>query len=227
MRRGAIRLLWFAVAVQAGWLLLNGLVLHRSPGVDVTGGVIWLSVAAFAVLHRRWPGVTVLVRAVMAADLLLAVADRFGILGQPGAPGVSSGNFARFVDYTHEVAGFLPRGMAPTLAVIATVAEITLATALLLGFRLRLAALGSAALLATYGICMTISLPPAQQFHYNVFLLGASMLALAALDPTTLTVDRLLGSGQVTSAVSGKQPAPAQAFVATGSLTSTARIPPS
>lgn len=192
MTRYAIRLLWLALAVQAGWLLVNGLVLHRSPGLDVLGGVIGLSVVGFAALYRRPSGAAVLLRVVMSADFLLAVADRFGLLGAPGAPGVSWGNFTHFVDYTHTVTVFLPRSVAPPLAVTATIAEITLGLALLLGIQLRRAALGSAALLAVYGICMTLSLPPAQQFHYNVLILAAAMLALAARHPTTLTVDQWL-----------------------------------
>ncbi|MGI8678131.1 MAG: hypothetical protein ACR2LX_05485 [Jatrophihabitans sp.] len=75
-------------------------------------------------------------------------------------------------DYTHTVPAFLPRRVAPPLAVTATVAEITLGLALLLGIQLRRAALGSASLLAVYGICMTLTLPLAQQFHYNVLILG-------------------------------------------------------
>jgi uncharacterized membrane protein YphA (DoxX/SURF4 family) len=83
---------------------------------------------------------------------------------------------------------FLPAGLAPTLAVLATVAEITLGVALLLGVRLRLAALGSAALLSVYAIAMNITLPAAQQFHYTVFVLAAGMLTLATVDRTPLTV---------------------------------------
>lgn len=192
MTRYTIRLLWLALAVQAGWLLVNGLVLHRSPGLDVLGAAIGLSVAGFAALYRRPTGAAVLIRVVMAADFLLAVADRFGLLGAPGAPGVSWGNFTHFIDYTHTVTVFLPRGVAPPLAMMATIAEITLGLSLLLGIQLRRAALGSAALLAVYGICMTLSLPLAQQFHYNVLILAAAMLALAARHPATLTVDQWL-----------------------------------
>lgn len=188
----AIRLLWFALAVQAGWLVLNGLVLHRSPGLDLIGSLIGLSLVGLALLHGRWRWATVVVRTVMAADFLLAVADRFGLLGRPGAPGVSWGSFSHFVDYTQTLVPFLPRSLAPLLAVSATLAEVTLGAALLLGVRLRLAALCSAALLGIYGISMTISLPIAEQFHYSVFILCAAMLTLASLDPATATLDTWL-----------------------------------
>jgi uncharacterized membrane protein YphA (DoxX/SURF4 family) len=198
----ATSLLWAALTVQAVWLLLNSLAWHRTPGIDLIGAAVVVSVAGFAVLGRRWRWTAVPVRLVMATEFLLAVADRFGLLGPPGASGVSWGNFSRCIDHTHKVAAFLPTGLAPTLAVGATLAEIILGTALLLGVRVRLAATGSAGLLAIYGICMTISLPVAEQFHYNVFLLCAAMLALAKLDPTSLSLDNWLaqrrGSGPAT-----------------------------
>ncbi len=101
----------------------------------------------------------------------------------------SWGDFAHFVAYTRTMTTFLPAGLAAPLAVLATVAEITLGVALLLGMRLRLAALGSAVLLAIYAVCMTITLPLAQQFHYTVFVLATCMLTLATLDGTPLTLD--------------------------------------
>lgn len=64
------------------------------------------------------------------------VGDRPVTIGH--ASGVSWGDFARFVDYTRSMTTFLPGSLAPTLAVLATVAEVTLGTALLLGIPLRL-----------------------------------------------------------------------------------------
>lgn len=176
----ATRVLWLAVAAQAGWLLLNGLLWHRAPGLDPIGAIVGATVAAFAVLRRRWSAVAV--RVLMAADFLLAVADRFGALGRPGAAGVSWGDFPHFVAYTRTVVAFLPAGFAPSLAVAATVAEVALGLALLFGVLVRLAAPAAAGLLGVYGICMSVSLPAAEQFHYNVFLLCAAMVALATVD---------------------------------------------
>ncbi|PZS20194.1 MAG: hypothetical protein DLM57_02225 [Pseudonocardiales bacterium] len=186
--------LWVALAVQTGWVMLNATILHRSPGLDALGVVIVVIFAAFAGLqqHRRWRWLAALVRFVMAADFLLAVGDRFGLLGAPGAAGVSWGDFAHFVDYTRAVATFLPAGLAPALAVLATVAEIVIGTALLLGFRLQLAALAAAVLLAMYAMSMMVSLPAAQQFHYNVIVLAAGMLALSTVTRAPFTVDSAL-----------------------------------
>ncbi|MDQ2738120.1 MAG: DoxX family membrane protein [Actinomycetota bacterium] len=202
-----IRVAWLlrvVLAAQAGWLVLNGLVLHHRPGLDPLGAVITGCIAVFTLGYRRWAWTTVLVRVVMALDFLLAVADRFRLLGRPGSPGVSWGDFTHFVTYTRSVARFAPVSWAPTLAVAATAAELSIGVALLLGARLRLAALAAAALLAVYGISMSISLPPAQQFHYNVFLLCAAMLALSLLD-SPLSIDRLFQRSQLSPALRGDQ----------------------
>ncbi|HEY3609791.1 MAG TPA: DoxX family membrane protein [Pseudonocardiaceae bacterium] len=193
MKRYAVVVLVLALAEQVVWDLLDVVSLHRAPGPDAIGLFIVVVSAVFAVTHRnpRWRWLTVVVRLVMATEFLLAVADRFGILGPAGSPGTSWGDFTHFVAYTRTMTTFLPAGLAPTLAVLATVAEITLGSALLLGVRLRLAALGSAVLLGTYALCMTATLPLAQQFHYTVFVLAAGMLTLATVDRTPLTLDTL------------------------------------
>ncbi len=216
MTRYAAMVLWFALAAQATWVILNVLTLHRSPGLDVLGGVILVSFATFAALHARpgWRWLSVLVRVIMAADFLLAVGDRFGLFGPAGTPGVTTGDFAHFVDYTRTVTTFLPDGLAPTLAVLATVAEIALASALLLGLRLRLAALGAAGLLVIYGTSMMISLPVAEQFRYNVFVLAAGMLVLAGLTKIPLTLDAVLARQRL--AAEQAQVSPHEPVIGTG-----------
>jgi len=193
MKKRASVALGLALSAQTTWVALNGAVLHRAPGVDLAGEVILVSFVAFAFLRERrgWSWLSVVVRWLVAAEFLLAVGDRFGLLGPPGASGVSWGDFDHFVDYTRSVASFLPASLAPTLAVLATAAEITLGLALLLGVRLRSAALGAAVLLLVYGASMSVSLPAAEQFHYNVFVLGTGMATLATLDRRPLTLEGL------------------------------------
>ena len=201
MKRYAVVVLALALVVQVVWDLLDNLSLHLEPGPDAIGIIIVVVGAAFAVTCRnpRWRWLTVVVRVVMATEFLLAVADRFGIFGPAGSPGTSWGDFTHFVAYTRTMTTFLPAGLASPLAVLATVAEIALGVALLLGVRLRLAALGSAILLAVYAVCMIITLPVAEQFHYTVFVLAACMLTLATLDRTPLTLDAPIRSRRLAS----------------------------
>src|SRR5258708_20830081 len=50
----------------------------------------------------------VAMRMALAAGFLSAVADRFGLWGPIGTPGVSWGGFAKFLDYTATILPFLP-----------------------------------------------------------------------------------------------------------------------
>src|SRR3954464_439983 len=50
----------------------------------------------------------VAMRVALAAGFLSAVADRFGLWGPFGTPGVSWGGFARFLDYTATLLPYLP-----------------------------------------------------------------------------------------------------------------------
>lgn len=195
MKRYAFAALWAALFVQLVWS-----VTHRP---DTFGIVVIAVLGAFAALHGRWPWLAVPVRFLMAGDFLLSVGDRFGAFGPPGTPGSPWGDFAHFVSYTREVSSFLPAGFAPFLAVLATIAETVLGLVLLLGVRLRYAALGSAGLLSAFGVSMVVSLPAAEQFRYGVFLLCAGMLALSTVERHAWSVDGLLsrrGAGATTTA---------------------------
>lgn len=74
MTRSAPAVLWLALAVQMTWVILNGLILHRAPGLDVFGVVIIATFAAFAAGRRRarWQGrgLSMLVRVLMAAEVV-------------------------------------------------------------------------------------------------------------------------------------------------------------
>ncbi|MDJ0383654.1 hypothetical protein [Streptomyces sp. G-G2] len=184
MKRYAFAALWAALLAQLIWFVTH------PP--DAFGVVVIAVLGGFAALHGRWGWLTVPVRFLMGTDFLLSVGDRFGAFGPPGTPGSPWGDFAHFVSYTREVSSYLPGGLAPVLAVLATLAETTLGLALLLGVRLRSTALGAAALLFAFGVSMAVSLPAADQFHYSVFLLCAGMLALSAADRYPWSTDGLL-----------------------------------
>jgi uncharacterized membrane protein YphA (DoxX/SURF4 family) len=190
MKRYAFAALWTALIIQVCWTLLNGILWHRTPGIDAVGLVLTASFVVFAVGYGRRRWLAVLARVLMAAEFLLAVCDRFGVFGPVGG-GVSWGDFAHFVAYTRTVASYAPARVAPVLAILATIAEIGLGLALLLGVRTRLAALGATGLLLIYGVSMTVSMPAAEQFHYAVFVLCAGMLALSTVDTTAVSVDGL------------------------------------
>ena len=123
----------------------------------------------------RTDGVTLFARLALGAAFLSGIASRFGWWGA----GVGYGGWANFVRYTAEVNAFMPAATIPFLAVAATVAELVLGVALVVGFRLRWTALASAALLALFGVAMAISLGPKEPLDYSVFSACAAALLLA------------------------------------------------
>ena len=114
-------------------------------------------------------------RIALGAAFLSGIASRFGLWGK----GVGYGSFANFVGYTAEVNSFMPTSTIPFLAWAATVAELVLGVALILGVRLRWAALGSALLLLLFGAAMAISFGLKEPLDYSVFSASAAALLLA------------------------------------------------
>ena len=84
----------------------------------------------------------VAMRMALAAGFLSAVADRFGLWGPIGTPGVSWGGFAKFLDYTATILPYLSTTLVAVAGWAATVVEFVLGVALLAGVRVRLTALG-------------------------------------------------------------------------------------
>jgi putative oxidoreductase len=114
-------------------------------------------------------------RVALGAAFLSGIAARFGLYGKD----VGYGNFANFVKYTAEVNSFMPAFTVPFLAWSATAAELVLGIALILGVWPRWVALGSAALLALFGITMAISFGIKSPLDYSVFSASAAAVLLA------------------------------------------------
>jgi putative oxidoreductase len=127
----------------------------------------------------------VVLRWALAATILSAVADRFGLWGLPGTANVSWGDWPHFVAYTAKVNSFLPGVVAPALAVTATAAEAFLGVALLLPVFPRPVAWASAALLAFFAGAMTLSFGIKAPLNYSVFVDAAAALVLGAWPATT------------------------------------------
>jgi uncharacterized membrane protein YphA (DoxX/SURF4 family) len=125
-----------------------------------------------------------LLRWALAVTFLSAVADRFGIWGPPGAANVSWGDWPHFVAYTAKVNSFLPAVLAPTLAGIATAAELVLGVALILGVFTRPVAWASTILLALFAGAMTVSFGIKAPLNYSVFVDLAAAFALGAWPAT-------------------------------------------
>jgi putative oxidoreductase len=122
----------------------------------------------------RW-GIIYL-RTALGAAFLSGIADRFGLYR---GRNVGYGNFAGFMRYTAQVNSFMPAFTIPFLAWAATLAEFGLGLALILGVWPRWVALGSAVLLALFGVAMAISFGIKSPLDYSVFSASAGALVLA------------------------------------------------
>ncbi|GGG75675.1 DoxX family protein [Edaphobacter dinghuensis] len=121
-------------------------------------------------------------RAGLAATLLSAVADRFGLWGPHGAPQVAWGDWAHFVSYTGVLNSFAPHGLVVVLAWVSTALEILLGIGLLAGFYLEYVAYAAAALFGLFALAMTLSLGVKAPLDYSVYgdICGAWLLGVVA-----------------------------------------------
>jgi hypothetical protein len=202
VRRTVFAVLWVALIAQAVWMVIHHLRLHESLRESLRSMSYPFMFAVPFVLLALTGGHIRLINAALrlpvAIAFLDAVADRLGLLGPHGASGVAWGDFAHFIAYTARINPFMPAATIPLLAVLATVGETTFAVALLLGIRIRAAAIASAALLLLFGTAMTIS--GFSQFEYGVYLMAAGILALSTVDASPLSLDAVISSKKMVSA---------------------------
>jgi putative oxidoreductase len=115
-------------------------------------------------------------RIALGVAFLSGIADRFGLYW---GRNVGYGNFEGFVRYTAEVNSFMPASTIPFLAWAATCAEFFLGISLVLGIWPRWVAIGSALLLAVFGIAMAISFGIKSPLDHSVFSASAGAVLLA------------------------------------------------
>jgi uncharacterized membrane protein YphA (DoxX/SURF4 family) len=145
------------------------------PGVEE--GVI--------MVDRRLIAACWVVRLALAASFLSAVADRLGLWGPPGATGVSWGSVPKYEEYVAQLNWFLPAGLVPVAGWAATACEVTLATGLLIGWRLRWVAFAAGILLTVFAVTMAVALGPKSPLDYSVPSAAGAAFLLAALTCAT------------------------------------------
>lgn len=123
---------------------------------------------------------TIALRVALAAGFLSAVADRVGLWGMPGTPGVAWGDWSHFLTYTGKLNWFLPTSLIPMVGTVATLAETVLAFLLLVGAWPRYTALASGALLLLFALAMTFALGIKAPLGYSVFVGATAAFYLSA-----------------------------------------------
>lgn len=122
----------------------------------------------------------IFLRLALAAGFISSIADRFGLWGRPGAPGVAWGDWPHFVQFVGVLNAWASKPLLPAISVVDTVIEAALGLALLAGFYLRAVAWASAVLLAIFAIAMAVSLGVEAPLNYSVFTAAAAAALLAA-----------------------------------------------
>ncbi len=129
---------------------------------------------------------TLFLRIALSAGFLSAVASRLKLWGK------QSSGWDNFVAYTAQVNSFLPKTAAPTIAVISTVLETSLALLLLIGFKTNYAAFAAGVLTLLFAIAMSISSGVKEPLDYSVFAFSAGAFLLATTSTYKWSIDQLL-----------------------------------
>jgi uncharacterized membrane protein YphA (DoxX/SURF4 family) len=149
-----------------------------------------------AAISPRWTGLgkfsSVFLRLALGISFLSAVADRFGLWGAYGRPNVAWGNYARFVGYVAKLNWFLPAAMIPALSIIVTAAEALFGLLLIVGWKTRITALLSGALLTSFALAMTAALGVKAPLDFSVFSAAGGALLLGACADFPFSLDELL-----------------------------------
>ena len=124
------------------------------------------------------PAAALYLRLALASAFLSAVADRFGIWGDRGDPGVAWGDFDQFLTYTASLLPFLPEAGVAFVAWTATVFEVALSLALVVGFKVRAATAGSGLLLLAFALGMTLGDGPKAPLNASVLTASAGAFLL-------------------------------------------------
>jgi putative oxidoreductase len=140
-------------------------------------------------IHPSFKLYSVYLRLAIAVAYLWEVADRLGILGAHGQPHVGWGDWTHFVNYARQVMAFLPAGIIPTLALLATIGEGVFGLLLLLGLFTRIAAIGSGLLSLCFAVAMAISFGIDSPLGYSVFTLSAASFLLSTLPYYIYSID--------------------------------------
>ncbi len=191
-RRAALLALWALVIVQVIWTVTFCIRTHPAFATVYYPVLFTPVAAALAFTSGRVRWIATLTRLLIGLAFFENVIDRLGVIGPPGAPGVSWGDFQHFIAYTAQVNAFAPAAFVPALAVLATIAEGSLAVVMLLGARVKLSSAGSALLLFTFATAMVLS--GLSQLQYGVYLMSAAAWALATVDGSALSIDSVFAA---------------------------------
>ena len=126
-------------------------------------------------------------RVTLSITMLSAVADRFGFWGTASV----WGNWDNFVQYTQQLLPFLPHGITAFSAGMATFLEILFPLMLLVGFKTRIAAVGTGFLLLSFALSMSFALGIKAPLDYSVWVGCSAAFLLVVQKEYPFSIDSL------------------------------------
>ncbi|WP_433712617.1 hypothetical protein ACQP2U_41515 [Nocardia sp. CA-084685] len=181
----AVGLALLALLIELGWLAF------ADGSVGSITAVVLASIGVLAVTAGRFVVVDTTVRILLGALFAGSVADRFGLLGAPGADGVSWGDYSAFTEYTRTLTPQILDWSVPALAAIATGTETLLAIGLIFGVAAKLTARAATAVLIVFAAAMWTSVGFDEMCSYGVLVVASGAAILSTRD-TALHLDKLL-----------------------------------
>ncbi len=152
-------------------------------------------------------------RIAIGSAYLWEVADRLGMLGAHGQPHVGWGDWQHFINYARQVMTFLPSGIIPLFAIIATIGEGLFGALVLTGLYTRAAAIGSGVLSFCFALAMALSFGIESPLGYSVFTLSAASFLLATLPEYDFSLDNWLARRNINKRLAAKTIATAGLFI--------------
>jgi hypothetical protein len=123
-------------------------------------------------------------RIALSASFVSSLADRFGILGKHGTPGVTWGSWKSFLGSSAQLTFWLPAVLRPTAAWVSTILEVILVVALLIPYRTTLVGVVAGALLTAYALSLAFAYGLGISLAYSVWTAAAGAFLLAAVART-------------------------------------------
>jgi uncharacterized membrane protein YphA (DoxX/SURF4 family) len=138
---------------------------------------------------------TTFLRVALGSGFLSAVADRLGLWGPFGRPGVVWGDMSHFMPFVATLNPWFPSAVIPLVGWLATIVETVLGILLVLGFKTRLSALLSGWLLLAFAIGMIAGIGPKSVLDYSVLAASGAAFMLATARRYAWSVDGAMGGG--------------------------------
>jgi putative oxidoreductase len=133
-----------------------------------------------------------LLRLALGMGFLVTLSDRLGLQGPLGTKNVEWGNWDNFINYTQTLMPFLDKPTVNIMGGIATSIEAVLGILLIIGFKTRLAAIGSCGLTLIFGLSMTLFLGIKAPINFAVFPVCTASLLLSTIPVYEWSIDSFL-----------------------------------